>query len=205
MIPGTLLSAAVRKKRFWIVLVVVTLAAFGVGGALPNMESILKSKTLSTVEIRSIVPITGMAMVVGRLGSSYLIDRLWAPAVAFAMLVTASLGFLYLAFFVPTPRAAAGVVITIGLTVGMEADVAAFLVARYFGARHFGSIYGCIYGAFAVGTGLGAVSYGMAFDRFADYHAALLSSGLILIASGALLLTLGRYIFPVTPARVRST
>ncbi len=130
---------------------------------------------------------------------------LLAPAYMGFAFLSASIPAYFCLWLVPTPRAAARVVTTIGLTLGMEADVAAFLVARYFGARRFDSIYGCIYGAFAVRTGLGALGYGMAFDRFADYHAALLSSGLILTVSGALLLTLGRYIFPVTPARVRST
>ncbi len=204
VVAGTLLSAAIGTKRFWIVLLAVALAALGVGGAVPSMESILKSKALSTADVRTIVPITGLAIIIGRLGSSYLIDHLWAPAVASTMLATASSGFLILAFFQPSSWAAAAIVLIIGLTVGMEVDIAAFLVARYFGARQFSSIYGCVYGAFAVGTGLGTLSYGVALDRFGDFHAALLSSGLILLVSGGLLLTLGGYIFPYVPGTART-
>jgi predicted MFS family arabinose efflux permease len=160
------------------------------------MESILRSRGFPEEIIHSLVPITGMAIVVGRLGSSYLIDRVWAPVVAFVMLVTASVAFVLLSSFMPGPWGAAVIVLTIGLTVGMESDVAAFLVARYFGPRNFGGIYGVIYGAFALGTGLGAVSYGIAFDRFGSYQQALVSSAALLVVSGLMLLSLGSYSFP---------
>jgi predicted MFS family arabinose efflux permease len=193
---GTLLADAIRTRRLWILLAAVGLAAAGVGGAIPNMESILRSRGFPEEIIHSLVPITGMAIVLGRLGSSYLIDLIWAPIIAFVMLLTASVAFIVLSVFLPGPWGAAGIVLTIGLTIGMESDVAAFLVARYFGPRNFGGIYGVIYGAFALGTGLGAVSYGVAFDRFGSYQQALLSSAAILLVSGLMLLSLGSYNFP---------
>jgi predicted MFS family arabinose efflux permease len=193
---GILLGDAVKRKRLWLLLAAVALAALGTGGAVPNMESILKSKGFAQADIRSLVPITGMAIVIGRLGSSYLIDRIWAPIVAFVMLACATIAFLVLTFLPPSVLEAAAIVLTIGLAVGMEADIAPFLVARYFGPINFGSIYGVIYGAFAVGTGLGAMSYGVAFDRFGDYRAALISSAVILAVSGVMLMSLGTYAFP---------
>jgi MFS family permease len=87
-------------------------------------------------------------------------------------------------------------VVIVGMTAGMESDVAAFLAARYFGARNYSSIYGFIYGAFAAGAGLGALSYGIAVDKLGNYQLALMSSACLLAMSGLLLLCLGRYAYP---------
>jgi predicted MFS family arabinose efflux permease len=193
---GVRLGDALRGQRLWMLMTAVALASAGVGGAVPNMESILRSSGFSIGVIHAIVPITGMAIVIGRLGSSYLIDRLWAPMIGFVMLCTAACAFVALSVWAPGSWGAAAIVLVIGLTVGMESDVAAFLVARYFGPRNFGGIYGGIYGAFAVGTGLGALSYGLAFDHFGGYRQALASSAAILVVSGVLLLSLGKYTFP---------
>jgi MFS family permease len=195
-LSGARVLEAVRGWRFWVLLSAVFLAAAAVGGVVPNLETILKSRHFTQESVRAIVPITGMAIVCGRLGSSFLIDRVWAPLIAFVMMVSAAAALLALALFLPAPPQAAFLVLIIGLTVGMEADVAAFLVARYFGARNYGAIYGLVYGGFAIGTGLGAVAFGVAFDRLHTYHLALFGSAAILMASGGLLLSLGRYIFP---------
>ncbi len=87
-------------------------------------------------------------------------------------------------------------VVVVGMTAGMEADIAAFLTARYFGARNYASIYGLVYGAFAFGAGVGALSYGIAVDKLGNYELALMTSAGLLALSGLLLLCLGRYAFP---------
>jgi hypothetical protein len=53
-----------------------------------------------------------------------------------------------------------------------------------------------VYGFFAVGTGFGAVSYGIAFTRMGDYRLALMSSSAMLVVSGILMIALGRYRYP---------
>jgi predicted MFS family arabinose efflux permease len=195
-VVGTTLAQGLRGRHLWLLIAAVALAAAGVGGSVPNLESILRSLALSEAEVRSIVPITGIAIIVGRLFSSYLIDRIWAPGVATVMLGTAAFGFVVLGQATLSFWMVALVIALIGLTVGMEADMGAFLVARYFGPSHFGRIYGLIYGFFAIGTGLGAVSYGVAFDRMGNYRLALTSSAAILSLSGVLMLMLGRYLYP---------
>jgi cyanate permease len=69
----------------------------------------------------------------------------------------------------------------------------AFLVARYFGMRAYASIYGALYGCFALGAGVGPLIFGMQFDKFHSYRPVLQVSALMLLGSALLLLTLGRY------------
>jgi cyanate permease len=69
----------------------------------------------------------------------------------------------------------------------------AFLVARYFGLKSYGAIYGALYGFFALGAGIGPVIFGKSFDRTGSYSSVLLLSALLLLAGSASLLALGRY------------
>jgi predicted MFS family arabinose efflux permease len=152
--------------------------------------------------VRSLVPWIGLSLGVGRLGSSFLIDRVWAPLVAAVLLLTAAAAFVAFSLGVPTPGQAKAMIVIVGMTAGMESDVAAFLVARYFGARSYSSIYGLVYGAFAIGAGLGALSYGIMVDKLGNYQSALMSSATLLMTSTVLLLCLGRYAYP-KPATLR--
>ena len=193
---GLSFAEAMRSVRFWILFAAVALAAAGVSGALPNMESLLKSKGFGPGDVRAMVPLIGLSLGVGRLGSSFLIDRVWAPLVGCTLLLIAAAAFAgFSGAGASTPQAWVMVVI-VGMTAGMESDVAAFLSARYFGARNYSSIYGCIYGAFAAGAGIGALSYGIAVDKLGNYQFALMTSACMLTASALLLLCLGRYAFP---------
>jgi hypothetical protein len=195
--PGLSFGEALRNGRFWILFSAVALAAAGVSGALPNMESLLKSKGFGLGDVRSMVPFIGLALGLGRLGSSFLIDRVWAPLVACIMLLTAAAVFASFSGGGTTSAVEAwAMVVVVGMTAGMEADIAAFLAARYFGARNYSSIYGLVYGAFAFGAGVGALSYGIAVDKLGNYEFALMTSAGLLTLSGLLLLCLGRYAFP---------
>ena len=84
-------------------------------------------------------------------------------------------------------------VVTLGLAAGFEFDLLAFLVSRYFGRRHYGSIYGCFYTVIATGGGLGPVIFGRAFDITGTYAQVLVVGAICMVAGGALLLLMGPY------------
>jgi len=84
-------------------------------------------------------------------------------------------------------------IVLIGFAAGVEFDLMAFMVARYFGLKSYGGIYGALYGFFALGAGVGPVIFGQYFDRTGSYETILLYSALGLVAGAALLLLMGRY------------
>jgi MFS family permease len=195
-LAGYSFSQALRSGRFWLLFAAVLFAAAGTNGAIPNMESLLKAKGFGMADVRAMVPMIGLSLGVGRLGSSFLIDRVWAPLVAGVLLLTAAAACAAFSLGVPTAGEAKAMIVIVGMTAGMESDVAAFLVARYFGGRSYSSIYGLVYGAFGIGAGVGALSYGIMVDRLGNYQVALMSSSTLLLVSTLLLLCLGRYTFP---------
>jgi MFS family permease len=81
----------------------------------------------------------------------------------------------------------------IGIAAGVEYDLLAFLVARYFGMKHYGAIYGALYSFFALGAGIGPVFFGATFDRTASYTSILYISSGLFLTPAILMLLLGRY------------
>ena len=53
----------------------------------------------------------------------------------------------------------------LGLGLGTEIDLIAFLVTRYLGQRSFGELYGCFFMVFGIGSSLGRFLGGLVFDR----------------------------------------
>ncbi len=190
---GLSFREALRSYRFWVLAFSFTLVSFSVGGLIPNMENILKTAGFARAEVVALVTLIGLSVTAGRLVGGWLIDRLWAPGVACVMIGLPALACYLLASSELSVSAARGAIVMIGIAAGVEYDLMAFLVARYFGMKSYGAIYGAQYGFFALGAGLAPVVFGRAFDNTGNYNSVLLLSAVFLIVGAASLLALGRY------------
>ena len=135
----------------------------------------------------------GYSVIVGRILGGYLIDRIWAPAVAFVMLSLPAISCLMLQGPQDSFVYAATAVAILGFAAGVEYDLMAFLVSRYFGLKNYGAIYGFLYAFFAAGAGFGPVIYGKSFERTGSYDSMLMIGAGVLIAGTLPLLLLGKY------------
>ncbi len=191
--PGLTLRATLGEWRFWLLAACFIALAFAVGGLIPNMENILKIAGFAHPDIVRLTSLIGLSVIVGRILGGWLIDRLWAPAVAAVLLGAPAMACMILAGAALDYRAAVVSIGLIGLAAGAEYDLLAFLVARYFGMKSYGSIYGALYSCFALGAGVGPVVFGANFDRTQGYAESLhLAAGLFIVPALAMLL-LGRY------------
>lgn len=190
---GLSFREALRSYRFWVLAFSFTLVSFSVGGLIPNMENILKTAGFARAEVVALVTLIGLSVTAGRLVGGWLIDRLWAPGVACVMIGLPAVACYLLASSELSVSAARGAIVMIGIASGVEYDLMAFLVARYFGMKSYGAIYGAQYGFFALGAGLAPVVFGRAFDNTGNYNSVLLLSAVFLIVGAASLLALGRY------------
>jgi MFS family permease len=191
--PGATFREAVRHWRFWVLALAFVPISFAVGGPIPNMENILKLGGFDAGDIVSLTSLIGLSVIGGRVIGGWLIDRFWAPAVALLLLGAPALGCWLLAHGPLTYGFSALSIAMIGFAAGVEYDLMAFLVARYFGMKSYGAIYGALYGFFAAGAGVGPVIFGAAFDKTHSYAGPLIESAAFLLIGGAMLLTLGRY------------
>lgn len=189
---GMNVSEAVRSGRFWL-LGFSTLCIFAViGGVIPNLVPALTDAGLSMRQAASIMSIFGLTAIAGRIAVGALVDRIWAPAVAAAVMVPAAIGCVLIA----TGSSFAGYVLAamlLGIATGTELDVLGFVVARYFGVADYARIYGRAYAFVAASAGISPLVFGYLFDRTGSYRLAFfISTGLLLIGAIALLL-MGRY------------
>ena len=86
----------------------------------------------------------------------------------------------------------------LGLGLGSETALIAFLAGRYFGMRHYGEIYGYLFAVFLFGSGLGPWLMGVCFDITGSYNPALVGFGLALLIASYLISRLGPYLYPVS-------
>lgn len=157
------------------------------------MTALLGDRGVSAATAALGSSLVGVAVLLGRVGSGYLLDGFFAPRVAAAFFGSASIGIILL-WQGAISVAFAGAFL-IGLGLGAEVDLIAYLTGRYFGLHAFGKIYSSIFAAFAFAGALGPLIMGAGFDRTGSYRVPLLAFfGATLVAT-ALMTRLGPYRF----------
>lgn len=184
---------ALGDWRFWLLCLCFIAISFGVGGIIPNLESLFGSKDFDRSDAVALASLIGVSVVFGRLVGGYLIDKIWAPGVAVVMLILPALSCYFLMQGDLTYTTAAIAVLLIGLTAGAEQDLMAFLVARYFGMKSYGLIYGVLYSSFALGAGFGPWALGRVYTSTGTYDGVLAYVGIAFVVGSLPLLLLGKY------------
>jgi predicted MFS family arabinose efflux permease len=157
------------------------------------MENILKTHGFQPAVIVQLTSLIGLSALSGRLVGGWLLDRLWAPLVALVILASPGISCVLLAQAgVSAPEAMLSIGL-IGFAVGVEYDLIAFLIARYFGMRGYTATYGVLYVFFSIGAGLGPLLFGWSFEVTHSYRLILEVAFGVLMACGLALLSLGRY------------
>jgi MFS family permease len=192
-IPGMTRGEAVRHWRFWLIAAILVPISFALAGAVPNLEPILLDRGIDQATILTMTPLVGLASISGRLIGGWLLDRFWAPGVAFVLLGMPAISCVILTGTNLDPMMARAAIVLIGFALGIEYDVVAYLTSRYFGMRSYAAIYGIFYVCFSTGAGFGPLVFGMIRDFTHDFGPALQISAVILPLCSAGFLFLGRY------------
>jgi MFS family permease len=190
---GLTFGETARQWRFWLIAIVLAPMSFALAGPIPNMETILKAAGFRPGDIVQLTSLIGLSALSGRLAGGWLLDRIWAPAVALVILTSPGISCLLLSQPSVPPFAAMLSIVLIGFAVGVEYDLIAYLVARYFGMRSYTAIYGVLYVFFSVGAGVGPLLFGRSFETTGSYRLILEAAFAVLLVCGLSLLLLGRY------------
>ncbi|MEZ5458957.1 MAG: hypothetical protein R3E65_06505 [Steroidobacteraceae bacterium] len=132
------------------------------------------------------------------LATGWLMDRFFAPRVA-AFLRRPCAGVALLASGAAGTTAFVAAML-VGLAVGAEVDVIAYVTSRYFGPLSFSRIYGTFCRTYSLSGGLGPWLTAQTVDRTGDYQFALGLNAALLVAGCLLLLKFER--FPGSPDRL---
>jgi MFS family permease len=190
---GMSLATALRGRRFWLLAIIVLLTGTAMSGFTTSLVSIFVDRGLDTQAAAAMVSFLAIGVLVGRMGSGYLIDRLWAPLVAAVLFAAASVGALMILFGGGAPGIAIAGILLLGLAQGAEFDLLAYFVSRYFGMKSYGAIYGTITMSFLCSIPIGAVTFGSFRDHFGGFDLGIIVSAVALFAAAALTLLLGKY------------
>lgn len=188
---GMPFARAARSRVFAVMAVAFALVSLAAAGIAIHFVAMLGDAGLSPALAGALASLAGAAVIVVRIGTGWLIDRVFAPLVAGAMMALAGVCLLTLGLF--GAAAAPLGAIAYGLAIGSEIDLIAYLAARYFGLRAYGRIYGALYAAVLVGSALSPIGYGLAVDATGSYRAALIAAAALLTFAAALFCTLPRF------------
>jgi len=194
-LPGLSVSEVLRTGRFWMLLAVFFLVGIAINGSAAHVVPLLTDAGIPPAKAAATMGVFGLATLCGRLLAGYLVDRFFAAYVATALFLAPIAGFAFLASasgLLPTFG-----VILLGLGLGTEIDLIAFLVSRYFGQRSFGQLYGYCFMLFGFGSSAGRFLGGATYDLVHSYSPALIGASIALLIAVVLVNLLGPYLYPV--------
>ncbi|NDE01082.1 MAG: MFS transporter [Gammaproteobacteria bacterium] len=184
---GMTLWEASRTRQYWLMIVTFFLIGFVVQSIILHLVPLLTGRGVSPMRAALAQSVLFLALTSGRLVTGWLMDRFFAPRVALAFLIAPIVGIVMLALGVSEWLAVISALL-VGLAVGAEVDVLAYLTGRYFGARHFAAVYGSFYGIYSLSGGIGPFVTALAVERFGGYTPVLLAHSVVLVLCCGLLL-----------------
>jgi len=190
---GLSFKEATRTRLFWQMSAGFFIAAMGVGAMLVHALPLLQEHGLDRSTAAQVAGLFGLSVVVGRIFTGYLLDRMFGPTVAMIMFAAPALGCIMILVAGSNVVVCAIAIIIFGFAAGAEFDIAAYFVARYFGRKNYGAIYGLLYTIFVVGSAITPPIAGKIYDMYQTYDPALMGGIVIFIIAAVLSGTLGPY------------
>lgn len=189
---GMTRGEAAKSGLLWLLIAAFFVISASIQACMIHLVPLLKDRGMTPASAAFAASLLGVAGMVGRLGTGWLLDVMPAervPTLAFG-LVAAGIFLLFAGAAGTTSYLAA---MLIGFGYGAESATIPFLVSRYFGLRSFGEIYSYLFITVPLGGALGPVLMGAGFDRTGSYSLVLLLCGVATVGAALLLLRLGAY------------
>lgn len=189
---GIPIGQALRTRNFWLLAGIFFAVAACVTGVNSHIAPLLTDSGASGSSAAFAASLFGVAIIVGRIGNGYLVDRFFGPRVMAAVFAGAAIAVAILWSGLAV-HIATFAVLLLGLAAGAEGDLMPFLVSRYFGMRSMAEIYGCMFGAFTLGNATGRYLMAAGFDARGSYKAPLGIALVVMVLAVLVCFALGRY------------
>lgn len=193
-VQGLSSGEALRTPTFWLLWIAFFLIGISVVGCLIHLVPMLTDRGVSANAAALATSVLGGAVILGRVVTGYLLDRLFAAHVAFIFFTGAAAGMALLW------SGMSGIwvfvaALFVGIGIGAENDLIAYAVSRYFGLKSYAEIYSYVLISFALGGVVGPLMMGFGFDRTGSYQTVLAIFFISTVVGAVLLTRLGPYRF----------
>ena len=191
VLPGLSLAEAWRSRALWAIALSTFVMMFLSLGLQIHQVPILTGAGVSRSNAAWLAGLFGVAGIVGKLVTGWLLDRFaHANAIGAATLAANSIAFGLLLWGVHSPVLIVAAILLNGYSAGCKLQICTLLTARYGGMRNFGKIYGTMTSVVALSSGLGPMAAGAVYDVTGGYGAFLIVGVIGCLVSGLLVLTL---------------
>ena len=190
-VEGMIGAETRRDGRYWRLAATGALINIASVGLVTSLVPFGTDRGLNLADAAWLVTAFAASQVVGRLVMGVLVDRLPPQATAAGFAALSALAFVALQLPAPGFALLLLLVFAAGLMNGAEHDLLPFMVARLFGLRAYGEVYGLLIMVALFGTAIGVVGFGRLHDATGSYTAALAMAAVSLGLAAVLFLTLG--------------
>ena len=195
VLEGMTLREAMRMPMFWILVVGFLLNAIVATAGSITLPTILSDRGVAPTTAAFAMSFVGLALIAGRLGAGFLLDRYPAIPVATILFLAPVFGH-FLMLGSTAPMAAVAAAIFFGLSTGAEGDAMSYILSRAFGLKDYGKIFGVNFFGYAAGTGIGPALMHQLRSDDGSYVQSLVTMGIAGVAAVVLMALLWRRSLP---------
>lgn len=192
VITGLTYRQGLGSPKFWMLNISLSLVVSAIVAMATSTIPLLQDRGFDLQTAAGIFGAFGFALISGRIAVGYLLDRLRPAYVAGAALALPALGCF---LFITGGNAALLLTVAsflVGFGAGAEFDIAAFLVARYFGVREYGRLFGLHLGFVTAAAAAGPLIVAALYGFSESYVTTLYYSFACFAAGAALIVILGK-------------
>jgi predicted MFS family arabinose efflux permease len=193
LLSGFTVRAGLASPAFLKLAAAVIVYSLALCALTTNAVPVLMGQGLTAQAAAGVAGLIGIGSLVGRLGGGLLLDRIAANRIAAASVLIPVISVLLLLAFPGSMRAAIAASLIFGLSAGTEVDACAYLAARHFGLRSFGTLFGAINGLLLFANGLAPMIANAIYDATRSYDIFLWAVIPACIAASLLFLAMGAY------------
>ncbi|WOC13254.1 MFS transporter [Gordonia sp. MP11Mi] len=190
----SLLVIARGYRQFWLLCLAIFLVSTATFGLMSQVVPMTTDKGIDRGVAITALSVLSLASIGARLVAGYLLDRVFAPVIGCVIFALCGVGVVLLISSSSPALLMTGAVL-VGLALGSEGDLAAYMASRYFPKHSYGRVLGSVYFLFAMGSATGVFLLGQVYGVTGSYSAGIVPLVAMVAIAIVCLLVMGPYRF----------
>lgn len=159
-------------RTFWMLVAIAFFANMAVSGTIAHLVALLDDRGVARAAAGNLLSLLAVGTITGQTLSGMLLDRVRSPRAGIPLFGSVLLGVTVLVLTTSVMGATIGVS-AIGLGVGAEYAFFSYVISRMFPINTFSTVYGSVFSASALASGVGPLVMGATFEATGTYQPAL--------------------------------